>query len=457
MPALIAEGGRPPRGIRGILTPCTARLLIGAVLLPNALAWIAAIWIATTPRIAAIALYALVAILCSRMPPVVTALAFVAVTAIDILLMVAPLFFFEIDDVGLLIGHVGKIDLLASPQYSAMLLALLIFLVANVAFLTRSGAALAAGSRPVLGAVIVLVMLVDVATIDNPNSDFGPVAGAGQPFESAVARSGFDEVPATSVRPDVLMIVVESLGVLSDSSHRQILFSAFEEPEIRRLFAVRYGTSTFFGHTPEGELRELCGSRADFRTIIAGPVPHCLPERFAVQGYSTLSVHGFTSGFFDRASWYPRIGFERSLFPETFPQVYPRMCGSTFAGPCDVDLARTIEARLATRSAGRTRPDFIYWLTLNSHVPVRPNQATPRHACETGGPFGDPEVCAVAEIWEDLFEAVAGIARAHPRTEILLVGDHAPPFLRRSARRFFEPDRVQWVRLTPKPDQVSAQ
>ncbi|WP_289015478.1 hypothetical protein [uncultured Methylobacterium sp.] len=90
------------------------------------------------------------------------------------------------------------------------------------------------------------------------------------------------------------------------------------------------------------------------------------------------------------------------------------------------------------------------WLTLNSHVPIRAGEATARHDCATGGPFGDPEVCAMAEIGEDPFAAESPLASRDPEAELFLVGDHAPPLRRRAARIRFEPDRGPLIRLTPR-------
>jgi hypothetical protein len=39
-----------------------------------------------------------------------------------------------------------------------------------------------------------------------------------------------------------------------------------------------------------------------------------------------------------------------------------------------------------------------------------------------------------------------------PPTEILLVGDHAPPLWSKAGRALFTPGKVTWVRLTPRAD-----
>ena len=56
----------------------------------------------------------------------------------------------------------------------------------------------------------------------------------------------------------------------------------------------------------------------------------------------------------------------------------------------------------------------------------------------------------MAEIWEDLFDAISRLALRNPETKILLVGDHAPPLWRRSASRQFETGRVPRIRLAPR-------
>jgi hypothetical protein len=52
----------------------------------------------------------------------------------------------------------------------------------------------------------------------------------------------------------------------------------------------------------------------------------------------------------------------------------------------------------------------------------------------------------------ELFQSVAQLARDLPGTEIMLVGDHAPPLWSKAGRRLFTPGKVTWVRLTPKDD-----
>jgi phosphoglycerol transferase MdoB-like AlkP superfamily enzyme len=309
------------------------------------------------------------------------------------------------------------------------------------------------GSRPVFAAAAASLLAGDLLINGSAAYDFGQFASAGRPFESGGTGSGFDAVAGRRQPPPrVLMVMVESLGVLRDPGLRAILEAPFDDPGLRRLYAVATGTSAFFGSTAAGEMRELCGTYHPYWRFFAGEDPICLPDRYAARGYRTVAVHGFRAEFYDRARWYPLAGFERSLFGETVGSRFARRCDGPFPGPCDTDLAQVVEAEM--RAPGSS---FVYWLTLNSHVPVAPGSGTPRQDCgRPGSRFADSEVCAMVEVWQDVFAAVVRLAKAHPGTEILLVGDHAPPLWRRAARGAFEAGRVPWIRLSPLPVAAAA-
>lgn len=432
---------------RSIDVPATLYLLTGGLILPNALAVIGGLWIGVPTRTTAIAVYAVVALLCALLPRIFIAPLFIVALLIDCLGIVAHIFFLDPSLIAQNIPAFTHVRLLASPLYVELTLANVLFIAANIAFLTRFRAQMARGSRMVFGLLIACAMMFDIQANGSTNLDIGPAAGIGKPFQSAVQKSGFAGLTETGrPRRNVLFVIVESLGYLRDAEQRRVLFSAFDDPALKDRFAITTGTTSFYGPTAYGEMRELCGVRAYYTVMFGDHPPSCLPRAFAERGYRTFSIHGFTSQFYDRLSWYPKVGFARSAFEGTTQRHYDRRCGGPFVGLCDVDIA----ARLSERLAETKDPLFIYWLTLNSHVPVRAEEATPRHDCASGGPFGDPEVCVMAEIWEDLFDAVRSLALANPETEILLVGDHAPPLWRRNARRQFVTDRVPWIRLAPR-------
>ena len=157
-------------------------------------------------------------------------------------------------------------------------------------------------------------------------------------------------------------------------------------------------------------------------------------------------MHNFTGKFFDRDDWYPEIGFQQRIFLEDWEHLGLRSCGGSFRGPCDAELVPEL-GRLMQRSS---RPSFTYWMTLSTHVPVRLNEGTPRLGCANGGPMQHAEVCAMTELWLDVLHGIVDLAVARPKTEILIVGDHAPPLWSRAGRNLFVPGKVPWIRLTPR-------
>ncbi|AWN45383.1 hypothetical protein DK419_02835 [Methylobacterium terrae] len=428
-------------------------LLVGGLVLPNALALVAGTVAGVPARTSTIALYAALALLAGRLPGWGLALLGLVVVALDLLLVVGRLFFLDLGALLRLIDVGVLVPLLTTPAYAACALAVAAATVAYLAFLVRAGPAMRRGSRPVFTAAAAALLAGDLLVNGSAAHDFGLLASAGQAFESGGTGSGFEAVPGRRQPPPrALLVMVESLGVLRDPVERAVLTAPFDDPALRRLYAVATGTSPFFGSTAAGEMRELCGTYRPYWRFFAEEDPVCLPDRFAARGYRTVAVHGFHAGFYDRDQWYPLAGFQRSLFGETLGPRFDRRCDGPFPGPCDTDLAQVVEAEMAADG-----PSFVYWLTLNSHVPVAAGRGTPRQDCgRPGSRFADPEVCAMVEVWQDVFAAVARIALAHPGTEILLVGDHAPPLWRRAARDAFEPGRVPWIRLSPLPVAAAA-
>ena len=437
-------------------------LCLVGLILPNALAFGAEMLsIGLAPRTMVIVLYAVPPLFARFLHPLVIAALYLAILVFDVANCISTGFYFSYGEL-LRSVHLGtNLDLLASPLYAALLVGMVALLCTNLALLCFGRRFYAAGNRSVLAALVLGVALVDMAANMSAHYDFGPFAAWNQPFESAVESSGFGQLAeAPSPHRNVMLVLVESLGVLRDPAQNALLMAPFRDPALLQRYDVSVGGTTFFGATSHGEMRELCHTRDSYTDVLSGDDPVCLPDVFAGHGYRTVSVHGFTHAFYERDRWYPKVGFVKSVFHEDLRHPFGhkgRSCGGALPSTCDVDIADAIDERLGQV----TQPVFLYWLTLNTHVPVRMGDAKPRYGCAAkGGPFGDAEVCSMVELWSDLFEAVNGLALRHEPMEILLVGDHAPPLWRRQARDMFEPGQVPWIRLTPKalpPPSVTAE
>jgi hypothetical protein len=441
---------QPPAPARSLLARFsnpTLFLCVVGLVLPNALSIGALLLgIGAPPRTTAILAYATVALIARIVPRLLTVVLFLAVAVYDAIATVALLFNLAPSEVGLALHLSAELNLFASPLYAGLCIALSVFLVVNLAVLTLKRDILKRGSPAVLMGAALVLAAADFLANTSAHYHFGTLYAEGQPMDSAADSSGFNrDVPAGNGR-HVLVVVVEALGHFADPRHQAVLMKAFDDPELRKRYTVSSGTTTYYGSTTAGELRELCDSREPYERIIGGLRLECLPQRMAARGYRTIAMHGFTGKFFERELWYPKLGFEKQIFGEDIAENTRRECGGPFRGTCDVDLIPAIGREL--RSA--TQPTFFYWLTLSTHVPIAPREGTPQLGCDRGGPMHQVEVCYMSEMWSDVMSGLARMAIDIPATDILIVGDHAPPIWSKAGRRLFTPGKVTWVRLTPR-------
>jgi len=252
----------------------------------------------------------------------------------------------------------------------------------------------------------------------------------------------------------VVLVLAESDGLLRDDRDQARVLAPLTGPAVAKRYQVTRGSLPFSGSTVSGELRALCGMRGspvDAET--ADRLPPCLPRLLHERGYETLSFHGNRASFFDRARWYPLLGFDLSYFAEeldALPGGPPAECGVLLRGACDADVARAIRGELARPAP---RPKFVYWLTLSSHLPV--DAVVARDSafdCGATDSLRDADgPCGLERILYRLHEAVARLALdpALPPTRFILVGDHAPVFAERAERALYDDARVPFVDLVP--------
>ena len=290
---------------------------------------------------------------------------------------------------------------------------------------------------------------VDGAMAQGNLGSYYRVAEPGAPFTSAVNESGLTQL-ATGER-HVLLVMVEAMGEPSDPAVRRRLIDLWARPEVRARYTVTSGNTLFYGSTTSGEMRELCGRWGDYPEVMEARDPRCLPARLAARGYRTQAWHSFRGGFFDRTQWYPNIGFSEMRFGPELIAAGAETCPGVFVGACDRDIPRQIGAAL--REA--REPRFLYWLTVNSHLPVLRNDRLQTENCGAFDARLDrdyPMVCRLLQLFDQTAGALAQeiTAPGFPDTDILIVGDHLPPFFDRHHRDQFAPDRVPWILLRPK-------
>ncbi|GJE35952.1 hypothetical protein LDDCCGHA_6173 [Methylobacterium oxalidis] len=289
-----------PARFRKFFSRPTLLLLLGGIALPNALALAANIWVDVPPRTAAIAAYAAVALLSAHLRAAAIVPLYLAAVTFDGLAIIAHVFFMDLTLITENIPTLTHVRLLSSPFYAALIAALIAVLAANILFLLRCRSAMAGGDRLVFLLAVIGCLVADFQFGNAARAKYSPAAGIGQPFQSAVQMSGFAET-ADPARPkrSVLLVLVESLGILRDAQQRSILFSAFDDADLRARYTLTSGTTTFFGATAYGEMRELCQSRSSYRgSCTAAGRPACrapTPRADTAPSLSTASRASSTS------------------------------------------------------------------------------------------------------------------------------------------------------------------
>jgi hypothetical protein len=277
------------------------------------------------------------------------------------------------------------------------------------------------------------------------------------PVPSA-SRELFQEAEAWKTTPperhhNIVLVVVESWGLLRRPASNDLLTARFHAPHLQEGYEMREGTVPFEGATTAGEFRELCGVFRSHSNAPDSAQPGCLPAKLRAAGFRTLAIHGFQPGFFDRRRWYPLLGFDEMLFaPELVARGVKGNCGIIFVGACDADVARLIDSTLA--DVGNARPLFVYWLTLNSHLPLSASTAAASHFdCRLAPEAAEIEnICLWMRMMDVVLSSMAAIATdPHiPPTRFLIVGDHSTPFAAARTRDMFVQDRVPFIELVPR-------
>ena len=444
LPSTVSLQPRPKSGDRGIKWDGSqfANWVACWLILPN----LPYLWITLLggpPRYSEIVMCGAVGLAVRRTNYIVRVAAFVTMMAFMLAAFIAHMFNMDIRMLVVVAPLVLGINPGASTEYVVAAGALFLTL-AVACWLLRSSSAFR-GVRWLLGAACATLLLAagDYLISRDAMGSYSRLAPEGAPFDSATKETSLTHL--ADGKTNIMLVMVEAMGEPRRGPLRDRLDQIWMRPELEDKYEIVRGTTPFYGSTTTGEVRELCQRWGNYPEIDQ-PDPSCLPAVLAARGYQTSSYHGFHSDFFDRTKWYPLIGFQRSFFGEELLAEHVRYCPNVFAGACDADIANRISQRLVEAS----KPQFVYWLTLNSHLPIAENRELGTENCSRLGEPSDrelPMVCRLFAVWQGTADALfAAIARPDfPPTDILVVGDHMPPLTNQRSRVQFDPERVPWI------------
>ncbi len=286
------------------------------------------------------------------------------------------------------------------------------------------------------------------AALQNNQAVFRPLG----PSEIATG-SLFDEIShSESVRQEnIVLIVIESMGKYLDPQSQSLMLQPIENSAVKQRYSVHIREVPFHGSTIHGEFRELCGVRLE---LYGDKLPtHCLPDLYKEKHFETLAFHGFSNQFNARYQWYPKLGFDQIFFAEDLQKLgISKSCGASFTGICDTDVLAQIRSSLIEHN--ENNPKFLYWMTLNSHLPVSTSEGLDSQLdCSKSKVMSEsPTLCTYAHLIDQVISGVAELAMdpALLPTRFILVGDHAPPFKSLEHRGHFSNETVTSIELAPR-------
>ncbi len=412
----------------------------------------AALWFSgAPPRHFEIVYAGLIGLVVKRMPFIIRYVSFLGIMTYSTLKFVGGLFNLDISSLLYSLQFFAEIKPGNSFDYIAAAIAILIIMGVAWKLLKRD----TNFSRPLLivGAAGLFITLagVDLWMGKDMRGHYFRSAPAGAVFGSATEKSGF--AARADGKRHLVLIVVEAMGLPKGNPEMsRLLFAPLTgNGAVQARYDIKQGSAPYYNSTTSGEIRELCGRWGDYYDLLDREDNGCLPAVLAKKGYATLAMHSFTGAFFKRENWYPNIGFEAREFGDDMMEAGAEKCGGVFPGACDRQIPQQIAAKLKAAE----KPTFLYWLTLNSHLPVPSGLNLHVDNCERVSPLLKaefPQICRQFAIYHDIETALASeiTAADFPDADILLVGDHMPPYFDRHHRTQFDPAQVPWLLLRRK-------
>ena len=274
---------------------------------------------------------------------------------------------------------------------------------------------------------------------------FGGLNQSGDAFNNVKTKSASQAIVDEGVKySKYLLIVNESWGVTPPNIQKDILEEIFNNKNIS---SYEVNSLNVNGFTINGEIRELCQkglNHFNLRSQEKG-FEDCLPSIYKNLDYYTVSMHGATGYMYDRKYWYPKLGFDDSIFRDTLPNLKSR-CFS-FPGACDKDLLPYIVENFTNHNK-----IFFYWLTLNTHInyDVR-DLSKDLFDCKKYNIETNSASCRNLKLQKQFFYNLNWLINQPimKGTYIVVVGDHAPP-LYGNDKGVFAKDKVSTLRVIVK-------
>lgn len=243
------------------------------------------------------------------------------------------------------------------------------------------------------------------------------------------------------------LIIIESWGIPINNEEIEDQLQPIKQSKKIKLSHIE--ETVYSGSTVEAELRELCGVRpSDYQFREIPDYVQCIPKSLSEKGFKTIAIHAGKGDFYNRDKWYPSAGFQEIFFYSKEEKKY-RKCYS-WPGFCDIDIIPFFFEKIKSENK-----IFAYWLTLNSHMPydARDLKIMRRSDCNAINIDSQSPRCInhllIKEFLGELAEYIKENSEELKGLEIIITGDHKPPFFQETYRNQYKRDlKTMSLKLT---------
>jgi len=245
--------------------------------------------------------------------------------------------------------------------------------------------------------------------------------------------------------PNIIILMSESFSLTDD--FKNIDISEYPTPFIRGMMGrTTHGdfiSMTLNGGTANVEYEALTASLTKFMPY--GMTPYTgfmelfskdiptIPKTLRENGYKTVAIHTYTSGFYNRNIVYPLLGFDRRVFSEDIDPERIKADKSEYNCAFISDMLLS-ELILEELDASEEKPAFIFAISVENHRPYNEGKYhsafTPTVTSDT---LSDSDLIALNNYVHGLSNAdrafeylITELEKSSRPTVVLFFGDHKP-------------------------------
>jgi hypothetical protein len=251
-----------------------------------------------------------------------------------------------------------------------------------------------------------------------------------------------------------LLVIMESWGLPNDTVFQSVFQKIISSKAVQREFKPHWGRTRFTGSTTSAEMRELINAKGSYKYFLnhqsAESNFRSVFDKKKAAGYDTYGFHSFTGKMFARTIWWYNVGLDHIYFMD---EILASKIGNNKQLDGSTPFPSIKDEQMfdfMVQQTGQSKRKFVYFLTVNTHLPF-----TQSIGDLPGEIFSEISKMPVSTEAKNQMKKVAiellyfiDAIKPEDWDDILFVGDHIPPYLRDTDRKYFNPTFVPYLFLT---------